>query len=552
MLGSTAVQAAPPVAAYGQLPTLGDLALSPDGTRYAAIMGDGEGAKMLVRTIADGALVAGAPAGKNKLRDVRWAGNDFLVLTMSQFAQTMSQDPNYVFTGKGEQEFALIYSFAKKAWVRTLQNLKLTSNTILAPPTIIEKDGQPQLIARGYSIPSTTFLSTVFRINPASNQTVTTELGMPGTRNWLIDRDGVAQAQSVYDQQSGKWKVMARRPVGWAEVYSEVAQLDSPAMRLWGKTPGTVIIQSHKSGKWENYELALADGTLSAPKPEYDGDGLLARHGTMEAIGTVNIGTETVTYDFWDANDARLWRGISRAFPGALVTLADWTPDRMTVAVNVFGPQYGDAVYIVDRKAKTANVLGPRYAGIPATDIAPVQYITYKAADGMEIGAYLTLPLNRPAKGLPLIVLPHGGPEARDEPGFDWWPQALASRGYAVLQPQFRGSDGFGEALRTAGYGQWGKAMQTDLSDGVKHLAAAGTIDPKRVCIAGASYGGYAAMAGVTVQQGVYRCASAVAGVSDLGKMLASEIRDAGDSRTEGVRYWKRFMGTESASDPAL
>jgi dipeptidyl aminopeptidase/acylaminoacyl peptidase len=224
----------------------------------------------------------------------------------------------------------------------------------------------------------------------------------------------------------------------------------------------------------------------------------------------------------------------------------------MTVAVNVFGPQYGDAVYIVDRKAKTANVLGPRYAGIPATDIAPVQYITYKAADGMEIGAYLTLPLNRPAKGLPLIVLPHGGPEARDEPGFDWWPQALASRGYAVLQPQFRGSDGFGEALRTAGYGQWGKAMQTDLSDGVKHLAGAGTIDPKRVCIAGASYGGYAAMAGVTVQQGVYRCASAVAGVSDLGKMLAREIRDAGDSRSEGVRYWKRFMGAETATDPAL
>ena len=150
---------------------------------------------------------------------------------------------------------------------------------------------------------------------------------------------------------------------------------------------------------------------------------------------------------------------------------------------------------------------------------------------------------------MPLVVLPHGGPASRDLPNFDWWAQAIASRGYAVLQVNFRGSDGFGSEFERAGYGEWGRKMQTDLSDGVRYLAAQGTIDPKRVCITGASYGGYAAMAGPTLDRGVYRCAVAVAGVSDLGRMIAHASYAQGRS---AFRYWKRFMGAESASDPKL
>ena len=149
-------------------------------------------------------------------------------------------------------------------------------------------------------------------------------------------------------------------------------------------------------------------------------------------------------------------------------------------------------------------------------------------------------------------MLAHGGPASRDYPGFDWWAQALASRGYAVLQPQFRGSTGFGEAHRAAGFGEWGRKMQTDLSDGVRDLVAKGTVDASRVCIAGASYGGYAAMAGVTLDPGVYRCASAVAGVSDLRRMLLSEIDDTGGERNSTLRYWRRFMGAEKGNDAGL
>ena len=125
---------------------------------------------------------------------------------------------------------------------------------------------------------------------------------------------------------------------------------------------------------------------------------------------------------------------------------------------------------------------------------------------------------------------PHGGPGARDYPGFGWWPQAYASRGYAVFQPNFRGSTGYGEAFRAAGDGQWGRKMQTDISDGVAELAHEGVVDPKRACIVGGSYGGYAALAGVTVQHGLYRCAVSFAGISDIGKMYGDDTRESADS----------------------
>jgi len=125
-------------------------------------------------------------------------------------------------------------------------------------------------------------------------------------------------------------------------------------------------------------------------------------------------------------------------------------------------------------------------------------------------------------------MLPHGGPHAYDEQAFDWWAQAFASRGYAVFQPNFRGSTNRDDAFVRAGYGEWGRKMQTDISDGLEELVRQGIVDPKRACIVGASYGGYAALAGVTLQQGLYRCAVSVAGVSDLSLMYNTDYRESG------------------------
>ena len=173
----------------------------------------------------------------------------------------------------------------------------------------------------------------------------------------------------------------------------------------------------------------------------------------------------------------------------------------------------------------------------------------------MALTGYLTLPRDKPATALPLVVLPHGGPASRDRAGFNWWAQALASRGYGVLQVNYRGSDDLGYAFMARGFGEWGRKMQTDLSDGVRHLATKGIVDPARVCIVGGSYGGYAALAGVAFDHGVYRCAVSVAGVSDLHKMVQWSAAGLGRQDRVTQQYWARYMGaveTWDAVSPAL
>jgi dipeptidyl aminopeptidase/acylaminoacyl peptidase len=188
--------------------------------------------------------------------------------------------------------------------------------------------------------------------------------------------------------------------------------------------------------------------------------------------------------------------------------------------------------------------------------IGAVQMIDYQAADGLPMQGVLTLPPGAPARNLPLVVMPHGGPEARDWALFNWTAQAFAVRGYAVFQPNFRGSSGYGIAFRNAGFGQWGRKMQSDISDGVAALAKKGMVDPHRACIFGGSYGGYAALAGVTVQNGLYRCAVSYGGVTDPHDRLfaiAERNRQYSEHYEEpGMRFRLSYLGVRSLDDPSL
>jgi len=205
--------------------------------------------------------------------------------------------------------------------------------------------------------------------------------------------------------------------------------------------------------------------------------------------------------------------------------------------------------YLIDYTAKRADIVGEEYPGLADQPQGNVRQFEYSARDDYALFGYLTIPPGATEKNLPLVVLPHGGPEYSDGPEFDWWSQFLASRGYAVLRPQFRGSTGLGEAHRLAGRGQWGLRMQDDVSDGVKALIAQGIVDPKRVCIVGASYGGYAALAGAAFTPDLYACAVSVAGVSDLPEMLAWVEKNAG-KEADSVYYWHDSIG--SRDDPKV
>jgi dipeptidyl aminopeptidase/acylaminoacyl peptidase len=167
----------------------------------------------------------------------------------------------------------------------------------------------------------------------------------------------------------------------------------------------------------------------------------------------------------------------------------------------------------------------PYMSRLDTTKLQPRQPVAYPARDGLVIHGYLTLPAGAAGRRVPLIVHPHGGPfGVRDDWGFDAEVQFLASRGYAVLQPNYRGSGGYGQKFEQAGFREWGGKMQDDLTDGVKWAIDQGFADPERICIYGASYGGYAALAGVTFTPELYRCAINYVGVSDL-RVIASVAR---------------------------
>jgi len=273
---------------------------------------------------------------------------------------------------------------------------------------------------------------------------------------------------------------------------------------------------------------------------------------TYRMIGGVHIADDS-RYVFFDPAMQARWDAVTHAFAGERVRLASMDERFEKFVVRVEGQKDGFVYELVDLTAHRADIVGDVYEGLGKP--LEVRRITYAAADGLQIPAYLTLPQGRAEKNLPLIVFVHGGPQARDTADFYWWSQALAAQNYAVLQPNYRGSD-LGRKFIAAGYGEWGRKMQTDLSDGVRYLVKEGIVDPARVCVVGASYGGYAALAGVTLDPQVYRCAVSVAGLSDLKRML-EWVNEWVSARSEqrhnwSQRYWNRFMGVSGPADPVL
>ncbi len=204
-------------------------------------------------------------------------------------------------------------------------------------------------------------------------------------------------------------------------------------------------------------------------------------------------------------------------------------------------------VWLFDRKTKNLSTLYTAREKLPRASLAPMRAVRYKSSDGLEIPAYLTLPKGLAEKNLPLVVVPHGGPWARDGWGYNSGAQFLANRGYAVLQPNFRGSTGYGKKYLDAGNLQWGDKMQDDITWGVKYLVNSGVADPKRVGIMGGSYGGYATLAGVTFTPDMYAAAVAIVAPSNL-KTLVESFPPYWES---GLITWRKRMGDPSTPEGA-
>ena len=219
---------------------------------------------------------------------------------------------------------------------------------------------------------------------------------------------------------------------------------------------------------------------------------------------------------FFDAETERTFASLARQLPGKELIIQSSTDDEEQMVVAAFDDRTQGTRYLYDRKADKLTKLGDVAPWMNAADAAPMKPITYTSRDGLTIHGYLTLPVGRPAKNLPVVVNPHGGPWFRDGFGYNPEVQFLANRGYAVLQMNFRGSVGYGRKFWEASFGQWGLSMQDDVADGAMWLVKEGIADPKRICIYGGSYGGYATLMGLVKTPDLYACGIDYVGVSNL------------------------------------
>jgi dipeptidyl aminopeptidase/acylaminoacyl peptidase len=530
-----------PLEVYGRLPAIEDVALSPDGSRIAYIRTSGDVRALVVISLADKKLIGGVRSGTTKLRQIRWADDDHLLLL------TSTNTPPQSFAGVLNEWFTMeVYDVAKRAatpLVNPFINGVPLSNLISGRYMVRHVSGHTIVFVSVLSITQQT-LPVLLRVDLQTGTQTIVKYGSPSTLAWLVDEAGELALEEDYDQQNRRWALLQRSGASLHEIASGHVDIDYPAIVGFGPDADTVIMEMIENGDPVWRSLSTKDGTFGSPMAEGRIMALpIEDQTTYRMIGGLHESEDSSRYIFFDRKTQASWDAIARAFNKDRVTLASTSRDFKKVVVQVDGQEFGYIYELIDMNTLKGEPIGDVYEGV---DPLEVQRITYEAADGLKITAYVTLPPKKVLKNLPLVVFPHGGPAARDSAHFDWWAQAMAAQGYAVLQPNFRGS-AVNMRLLSAGFGEWGRKMQTDLSDGVRYLVKQGMVDPARVCIVGASYGGYAALAGVTLDPGVYRCAVSVAGPSDLKRMLG---RPNSDSLSQ--RYWDRYMGVTGPSDAKL
>jgi dipeptidyl aminopeptidase/acylaminoacyl peptidase len=570
---ATPATATPPLEAYGRLPHYENVVLSPDGSRLAFVRTDANARAVVVQDLTSGKQLGLLRAGDQKLRSIRWADNDRLMIFTSVTAvpNTLNQPAGFstgflwrtrewsqlqIFDLKTGRDYmvpqpnpssgiSLMTMITGNATVRRIQD-----HTILFV-TGLQVIGRPESHGRGREV-----VPALVRVDlEFDSSRILRSGGRDGfidrrgsTDSWTIDSAGEVVGEQTYEQGSHHWSLLVNRDGRMQQVASGDDSIDFPRILGPGPVADTLLLQRVEDGDAVWRLLSLKDGSIGAPLAEKETlDRPIEDSRNFRMIGGVHVG-DSEEYVFFDPSVQQSWQAAVRAFPNEHVLLESADADFRKMIVRVEGERDGYCFELVDLDTHRAEPLGDVYEGIRPLE---VRRIDYSASDGLRIPAYLTLPRGKPAQKLPLIVLPHGGPGLRDTADFDWWSQALAAQGYAVLRSNYRGSD-LGHSYLARGFGEWGRKMQTDLSDGVRYLAHEGIIDPARVCIVGASYGGYAALAGASLDPGVYRCAVSVAGMADLRSWLHWVNNQHYGRDTAVQRYWERFIGASGPDDPAL
>lgn len=327
--------------------------------------------------------------------------------------------------------------------------------------------------------------------------------------------DGKKFTLKFLDIESDKWRDLT----SFEGVFSQ----DELAILGFSEDPNELFVNAYHNDRRAVFRINLKDPALKKElvlaDEHYDvTGGLIYSHKLKKLIG-VSGGEEAKTL-FFDEKFKEINAKVDKAIPHAKNYMYSFNDDLSKFLVYSTGPTESGTYYLGQTSPLKIDAIAYRYQKLTPDVLNPVRKLRYKARDGLEIEAFLTLPKGRPEKKLPTLMFPHGGPIARDSEAFDYWAQFFASKGYAVLQMNFRGSAGQGFSHMQAGLKKWGKEMQDDVEDGARYLIDQGIADRDRIAIVGASYGGYAALMGTVRTPDFYKCAISVAGVSDVYELV--------------------------------
>ncbi len=553
-LFSAAALAQPiPVEAYGRLPALSAASISPDGRKVAlAVFEDG---RSIIRVIDIGErqVVYRAEVGEDQqLRDVGWADDGRVTYLVSHTFRPGEVLPaGIMFEGAPRRvdywRYGVVDLATNRAQVLTTNDERPWADqgaSLVAP---IEGDpGFGRMIGRAPGDESNH--TSLFRIDLTNGRV--RHIPPFGTNSdtigFLLDEAGAPVVRYDSDERSNRWRVYVYADGRPRLLLEDVSEWGQP-LSVEGMLPdGRLVAHDHDEGEDFSalYILNRTDGSREVlfRRENAEIGGAVLDPWTHRVVG-VSWTTETTNQQFFEPDLQTVQDRIVALFTGGSAQIISWSRDRGRFLIYGERGLDGGGYYIIDRGDERVQSLGMLYPELASVDQGERQSITYRARDGVRIPAYLTFPAAMERRDLPLVLLVHGGPSSRDTMDFDWWAAFLASRGYAVLQPNFRGSGGFGRGWQRAGWRQWGGLMQTDVEDGVAALVRAGIVDPARMCIVGASYGGYAALAGATLTPDRYTCAASIAGVSDLEAMLRTEARTTGGEHSMTSDYWRNSIG---------
>ncbi len=552
---------------FGKLPQFSDVILSPDGNTLVLLQERGSESAIYVKDLDSGEFTLSRLVPNAYTLHAEFVDDRYLLVTNS-FYRRRFQAGNDTIVPYSE---TLIYDLDKgKSYGFLLKNRTVHDHPFTARRIVGTSPNEGHVYATAWGSGASGGLSfNLYEVRLSNGRGKIVMRGDPDLRTkFLPSPDGqtVVQESRAYEKR----------------IYQIDAWSNDNAHRLFeSDVMGIEAVNSvgyDAAGKTLYYPLDRGNGSNGAftvvSSTNIDGKIALDGQSNPTAFGRIGVDVDKILTDFsnvvhgvryagskpehefFDIRVNEALEALELAFPDDAITVRSWSRDHEKLVVLIGGSSQAGTFYLYELASQKLTELADQYPGLPNERIGRVEVISYTARDGLEIPALLTHPTgtsatdtNADEQPLPLVVLPHGGPESHVELEYDYWAQFLANQGYMVLQPNFRGSDGFGRQFRLSGRGEWGRKMQDDITDGVNHLIQTGRADASRICIMGGSYGGYAALAGGAFTPELYKCVISFAGVADLEKMLKYEREEGGRSNNYSLAYWETVIGSRWNQD---